>query len=68
MMQVFTYATRTQKLTQKRKTMKRFTDENGNYNLIDKAGNHFINGKCVNPKTTDVGKYIGDTYKSLKLQ
>ncbi len=28
---------------------------------IDDAGNHFINGKCVNPKEGDDLK-IGDTY------
>ncbi|WP_299124230.1 hypothetical protein [uncultured Tenacibaculum sp.] len=47
--------------------MKKFKDENGNNHTIDKVGNHFINGKCVNPKTTDIGKRIGDTYKDLKL-
>ncbi len=46
--------------------MKNFKDENGNNNTIDSSGNHFINGKCVNPKTTDIGAKIGDTYKSLK--
>lgn len=46
--------------------MKRFKDNNGNYNLIDTAGNHFINNKCVNPKSTDTNSYIGDTYKEIE--
>lgn len=34
--------------------------KDGNYNVIDGMGNHFINGRCVNPKR-DEGN-IGDTY------
>jgi hypothetical protein len=48
--------------------MKNFKDENGDNHLIDKTGNHFINGKCVNPKVTEIGKEIGDTYKHLNLK
>ena len=54
---------------------KRFKDDNGNHHRIDIRGNHFINGRCVNPKTTDKkiegedgifrDPKIGDTYKDL---
>lgn len=44
--------------------IKTFKDEQNNKHLIDKAGNHFINGKCVNP-TVAMGGKIGDTYKHL---
>ena len=37
-----------------------FKTRDGNWHAIDKSGNHFINGKCVNP-LEDEGK-IGDTY------
>lgn len=38
----------------------KYLDEEGNYNLIDTAGNHFVNGKCINPK---VGEgYVGETH------
>ena len=33
----------------------------GDFHRIDKGGNHFINGKCVNP-TCASGGNIGDTY------
>jgi hypothetical protein len=40
-----------------------FKDSNNDLNLVDTAGNHFINGKCVNPKATlDDNREIGDTY------
>tara|TARA_R110000796_G_scaffold205389_1_gene321399 strand:+ start:316 stop:462 length:147 start_codon:yes stop_codon:yes gene_type:complete len=34
---------------------------NGEFHKIDKAGNHFINNKCVNPTCVSGGN-IGDTY------
>lgn len=39
---------------------KRFEKDGANH-VIDGVGNHFINGRCVNPKTD--GGNIGDTYK-----
>ena len=48
-----------------------FKTENGDSHLIDIAGNHFINGRCVNPTFHNMvededGVYveasIGDTY------
>lgn len=40
---------------------KSFMTKDANFHLIDTAGNHFINGKCVNPKCAHGGD-IGDTY------
>ena len=48
-----------------------FRDEEGNHNLIDQGGNHFINGVCVNPLSNRFNinvpeerlGNIGDTYK-----
>ena len=37
---------------------------NFDYHNIDKGGNHFINGKCVNPKKGE-GK-IGERHPPLK--
>jgi len=44
----------------------RYKDFLGNVEKLDSRGNHFINGKCVNPKSwssTD----IGDTFDSNGL-
>ena len=47
---------------------KEYYDVDGNYHFIDTSGNHFMNGKCINPKSNrfnfnqkDEGK-IGDTH------
>lgn len=40
-----------------------FRTKDGNQHMIDKRGNHFINGRCVNPTKTS-GKLIGSTYPS----
>ncbi len=40
---------------------RRFVTKDGNYHHIDRAGNHFINNKCVNP-TVKSGGEIGDTH------
>jgi hypothetical protein len=37
-----------------------FKTKDGNSHVIDKRGNHFINGRCVNPLKGE-GK-IGSTY------
>lgn len=48
-----------------------FRTENGDLHSIDEAGNHFINGKCANPKAgewnveTGKPKKIGDTYPPM---
>jgi len=49
-----------------------FKTKDGNFQNIDASGNHFINGKCANPKATDMvvndetglleRKKIGSTY------
>lgn len=44
--------------------MKTFKTNTGNHHMIDNGGNHFINGKCVNP-LKDEGN-IGDTYPKEK--
>lgn len=31
--------------------------------IIDQAGNHFINGKCVNPKVNDINPETGERLK-----
>ena len=50
---------------------KRFRVANGDLHRIDMGGNHFINGKCVNPLRSDLmlcdddvwrHAEIGDTY------
>lgn len=48
--------------------MSNFRTNNWDLHLIDNAGNHFINKRCVNPKTTDVGAIteIGDTHPKLE--
>jgi hypothetical protein len=50
--------------------MANFRTKNGDTHLIDNAGNHFVNGKCVNPKEDVVHNYatapIGSTYPPLK--
>lgn len=40
---------------------KRFRDEYGNVEKLDAGNNHFINGKCVNPKSWKETQ-IGDTF------
>jgi len=45
--------------------MKTFKTKNGDKHVIDDAGNHFINGKCVNPKEDSTDK-IGSTYPDKK--
>ncbi len=47
------------------KVERRFKDKEGNNHLVDKGGNHFINNKCVNPKS-EGGGAIGDTYLTIK--
>jgi len=42
----------------------RFTTANGDYHFIDKGGNHFINGKCANPKSWE-GE-VGDSYPPME--
>jgi hypothetical protein len=44
---------------------KRFKTTNGDNHLIDSTGNHFINGKCVNPLKNSLSK-IGSTYPNNK--
>jgi len=39
----------------------RFFDIVGDNHRIDKGGNHFINGKCVNPQLHQLNE-IGDTH------
>lgn len=40
--------------------------------IIDRGGNHFINGKCVNPKISDINpdtgkkRKIGSTYPPME--
>lgn len=43
---------------------KSFKTPNGDYHMIDTAGNHFVNHRCANPLVTDEGLYteIGDTH------
>lgn len=49
--------------------MANFKTPNGDFHLIDTTGNHFINGKCVNPLTTDYsGCKIGDTHPKESLR
>tara|TARA_R110002074_G_scaffold189465_2_gene355224 strand:+ start:141 stop:386 length:246 start_codon:yes stop_codon:yes gene_type:complete len=45
---------------------KRYVDNFGNVEKVDMRGNHFINGKCVNPKGySDTA--IGDTFDPTGL-
>lgn len=39
----------------------RYKDDYGNIEKIDFGGNHFINGKCANPKSWEAAQ-IGDTF------
>jgi hypothetical protein len=50
--------------------MANFKTPNGDFHLIDNAGNHFVNRKCVNPKTTDSPEYghIGATHPEESLR
>jgi hypothetical protein len=34
--------------------MSRFVDSDGDIHKFDRGFNHFVNGKCVNPKSWDV--------------
>lgn len=45
--------------------IKTFKTKDGDTHLIDSAGNHFVNNKCVNPKCAHGGE-IGDTYPDEK--
>lgn len=45
----------------------RFQDKYGNVEKLDGARNHFINGKCVNPKSWEPTD-IGDTFSSIGLE
>lgn len=44
----------------------RFKDNYGNIEKLDSGGNHFINGRCVNPKSWSQSE-IGDTFDSTGL-
>lgn len=44
----------------------RFRDAYGNVEKLDAGNNHFINGKCVNPKSWEETQ-IGDTFDSTGL-
>lgn len=50
--------------------MERFTTINGDHHLIDNAGNHFVNNKCVNPliSVTIEPNYIGSTHPKRDLR
>jgi len=42
----------------------RYKDNYNNVEKVDSGGNHFINGKCVNPKSwsnTEIGGTFSDT-------
>lgn len=45
----------------------RYRDQYGNTEKLDKAGNHFINGKCVNPKSWKETA-IGETFDPSGLE
>lgn len=48
--------------------MGNYLDKKGNLHRIDRGGNHFIDGKCVNPIWD--GKFsakVGSTYKDLEV-
>lgn len=48
--------------------MSKFIDDNGTVHNLDAGNNHFINGKCVNPKSFE-DKEIGETlndYEGVK--
>jgi len=51
-----------------KKSLKQFTEyfetANGDKHQIDTRGNHFVNGKCVNPKRSDFNPVTG---KRLKI-
>ena len=38
---------------------------NGEFHMIDEAGNHFIGDRCVNPKSFEAAK-IGSTYPPME--
>lgn len=44
----------------------RYRDNYGNVEKLDSHGNHFINGKCVNPKSWK-GTKVGDTFDPTGL-
>ena len=44
--------------------MSRFVDSDGNVHKFDVGNNHFVNGKCVNPKSWDVTP-IGEVTEEL---
>ena len=41
-----------------------FRTANGDKHQIDETGNHFVNGKCVNPSKQS-GEEIGSTYPPI---
>lgn len=47
-------------------TSKYIKTKDGVTHKIDEAGNHFINGKCMNPTCVD-GREIGETYPDEDL-
>lgn len=42
---------------------------NGKYHLIDDAGNHFVNGRCVNPKLKqgELSGQLGENFKGREV-
>lgn len=49
--------------------MERFKTPDGKRHLIDDSGNHFVNNRCVNPKTTESGfHYIGETHPPTNVR
>ena len=47
--------------------MSKFIDKEGNLHTLDKANNHFINGKVVNPKSYE-NKEIGETIEDYEVE
>ncbi len=47
--------------------MNRFIDVLGDVHTIDQGGNHFINGKLVNPKSYE-SRDIGDTLNEYVVE
>ena len=63
------------KLSQRFKVQNGLTDDGKpkfDNHIIDRVGNHFINGKCVNPKVSDLDpetgkkRKIGSTYPPME--
>jgi hypothetical protein len=48
--------------------MAKYLDKKGNLHRIDQGGNHFKNGKCVNPLYDGIfSPKIGSTYSKLEV-